>query len=131
MDWIRIVGLVTFVGDAARGLLFPALWPLCSKLGIFFVDFFLLEHKNEFFNLSFTTGGSEIDLGYLVALFSLGRLIIAPVLGMISDTYRHRFTLLFSTVILCIGAAVWANAELLGGLSTLYLAQLLLGLGTG
>jgi len=24
-----IVGLVTFVGDSARGILFPALWPLC------------------------------------------------------------------------------------------------------
>lgn len=28
-----IVGYNQFIGDAARGLLFPALWPLCQKLG--------------------------------------------------------------------------------------------------
>lgn len=28
-----IVGLVTFVGDSARGILYPALWPLCQELG--------------------------------------------------------------------------------------------------
>ena len=28
-----IIGYVTFVGDASRGILFPALWPLCQKLG--------------------------------------------------------------------------------------------------
>jgi hypothetical protein len=28
-----IIGVVTFVGDSARGILFPALWPLCEKLG--------------------------------------------------------------------------------------------------
>ena len=30
---IVILGLVTFVGDAARGLVYPALWPLCRLLG--------------------------------------------------------------------------------------------------
>ena len=30
---LAIVGYVTFVGDAPRGILFPALWPLCSQLG--------------------------------------------------------------------------------------------------
>ena len=30
---VAIVGLVTFVGDAARGILFPVLWPLCESLG--------------------------------------------------------------------------------------------------
>lgn len=35
--WISfcIVGLVTFVGDCARGILFSALWPLCQDLGMF------------------------------------------------------------------------------------------------
>lgn len=38
LDWQRtasivVVGIVTFVGDASRGILFPALWPLCEKLG--------------------------------------------------------------------------------------------------
>ena len=30
---VTIVGLVTFVGDCARGILFPVLWPLCQSLG--------------------------------------------------------------------------------------------------
>lgn len=30
---VHIVGLVTFVGDSARGILFPVLWPLCQYLG--------------------------------------------------------------------------------------------------
>ena len=33
-----IVGLVTFVGDSARGILYPALWPLCQELGGSTVD---------------------------------------------------------------------------------------------
>jgi hypothetical protein len=33
-----IVGLVTFVGDAARGILFPALWPLCQVLILFIYE---------------------------------------------------------------------------------------------
>jgi hypothetical protein len=28
-----VVGLVTFVGDCARGILFPVLWPFCEELG--------------------------------------------------------------------------------------------------
>ncbi|KAJ1407864.1 hypothetical protein B484DRAFT_454153 [Ochromonadaceae sp. CCMP2298] len=31
---MAINGYVTFIGDAARGVLFPALWPLCQSLGI-------------------------------------------------------------------------------------------------
>ena len=31
---LAIVGIVTFVGDAARGILFPALWPLCQHVGM-------------------------------------------------------------------------------------------------
>lgn len=29
---VAIIGLVTFVGDCARGILFPVLWPLCQSL---------------------------------------------------------------------------------------------------
>ena len=50
--WISfcIVGLVTFVGDCARGILFPALWPLCQDLGIvyIFLEVKILFHFNEF-----------------------------------------------------------------------------------
>ncbi len=29
---VATIGLVTFVGDGARGILFPVLWPLCQSL---------------------------------------------------------------------------------------------------
>eukprot|EP01039_Chlorochromonas_danica_P003407 gene3407-3733_t len=105
---IAIVRLVTFVGDAARGILFPALWPLCHLLG-----------------------GSRITLGYLVATFSIGRLLVTTRLGIMADTYGHRRALILSGIVLTVGCLLWANAPFLGGLVMLYLAQLTLGLGTG
>jgi MFS family permease len=103
-----VVGLVTFVGDCARGILFPALWPLCQY-----------------------AGGSRVDLGYLVAVFSIGRLLVSTPVGWIADKYRHRASLIFSSVILVLGALVWGNVLVLGGLPILYVAQFVLGLGTG
>ena len=72
-----------------------------------------------------------MDLGFLVAIFSIGRFIVAPPLGYISDRYRHRAALLFSTLVLSVGCILWANVKFLGGLPMLYIAQLTLGLGTG
>jgi MFS family permease len=58
-------------------------------------------------------------------------MLITLPMGILTDRYRHRFALLISSVILCLGAAVWANVKFLGGLPTLYIAQTILGLGTG
>lgn len=102
------IGYVTFVGDSARGILFPALWPLCQQLG-----------------------GNKVHLGFLVAIFSVGRLVISTRLGIMADQYGHRYSLLFSGCILNIGTLLWANSPYLGGLPMLYLAQFTLGLGTG
>eukprot|EP01031_Cornospumella_fuschlensis_P031841 gene31841-38502_t len=112
-DWRRTasvvtVGFVTFVGDCARGLLFPVLWPLCQKLG-----------------------GSKLALGHLVSTFSIGRLVITTPIGMLADRYGHRLALLLSAVVLTLGSVAWANAPQLGGLYALFGAQFLLGLGTG
>ncbi len=76
-------------------------------------------------------GGSKVDYGYLVGAFSFGRMVVATPLGMFSDHYRHRHTLLISTAILCLGTVLWLNAASFGGLPTLYIAQMVLGLGTG
>ena len=105
---IVIVGAIVFIGDTSRGILFPILSTLCSQLG-----------------------GSVIDLGYLVAMFSIGRLIITTPLGFLSDKYRHRLPLLISSSILAIGASLWANAFTTNRLSVLYTAQFLLGVGSG
>lgn len=61
-------------------------------------------------------------------------MIIATPIGFIADHYRHKTALLISSSVLSVGALIWANCFIFGGfysLYTLYLAQLLLGLGTG
>ncbi len=78
---VWIVAALTFVGDLSRGVLFPVLFPLCQALG-----------------------GSTIDLGFIVAMFSIGRLVVTTPLGYFCDRYRHRLSLLLSTIILFIGA---------------------------
>lgn len=105
---IAIVGFCTFVGDSARGILFPALWPQCQHLG-----------------------GTVADLGFLVSTFSIGRMVVSTRMGILTDQYRHRLTLILSTSILIIGAIFWANSPLEGGLLALYAAQFIMGVGTG
>jgi MFS family permease len=58
-------------------------------------------------------------------------MMITLPMGILTDRYRHRFALLISSFVLCLGAVVWANVKFLGGLPTLYIAQTILGLGTG
>lgn len=107
---VAIIGYITFVGDSARGLVYPALWPLCESLG-----------------------GNKVDLGWLVAMFSIGRLVISTRLGIFADYYRHRLTLSVSSAILIVGACIWANSPSFGsfGLIALYCGQFVMGLGTG
>ena len=102
------VGAIVFIGDTSRGILFPILSTLCHRLG-----------------------GSIVDLGYLVAMFSIGRLVITVPLGYLSDKFRHRLPLLISSSILAVGATLWANAYRTNRLSVLYIAQFLLGVGSG
>lgn len=105
---ITIVGFVTFVGDSARGILYPALWPQCQYLG-----------------------GNSVDLGFLVSSFSIGRMLVSTRMGILTDKYRHRFTLMLSSVILLAGVILWANSAIAGGLIALYAAQFIMGVGTG
>lgn len=103
-----IVGAITFVGDSSRGILFPVLWDLCRRLN-----------------------GSIIDLGYIVAMFSIGRLIVTTPLGYLSDRYRQRFPLVLSSGTLVLGAALWANSYPTHSIATLYISQFILGCGSG
>lgn len=105
---IIIVGAIVFVGDSSRGVLFPVLWSLCQSLN-----------------------GSLIDLGYLVATFSLGRLVVTTPFGYLCDSYRHKLPLVLSSITLCGGAVLWANSYFTTKLSTLYISQFLLGCGSG
>jgi len=103
-----IVCLVILVGDMARGVFFPTMWPLVSELG-----------------------GSTVALGYSVASFSFGRILVSPMFGGWSVTYGYSKTLLFSCSILWIGTLLYAQAQNVGNVSFLIFAQIVLGLGSG
>ncbi|KAJ1387074.1 major facilitator superfamily domain-containing protein, partial [Ochromonadaceae sp. CCMP2298] len=105
---LLIVGFVVFLGGCSRGILFPVLWALCHELG-----------------------GGVLSLGYVVAAFSIGRLVVTVPLGYFCDRYRHRRSLLIASTVLCCGALLWANVFLLGHLYWLLAAQLALGIGSG
>eukprot|EP01035_Chromulina_nebulosa_P019843 gene19843-25792_t len=103
-----LVGFITFTGDSSRGILFPVLWNLTQYLG-----------------------GSIVDLGYIVAMFSVGRLIVTTPLGYLSDKYGHRLPLTLCSITLFLGSILWANSYLTKSLPSLYMAQLIMGFGSG
>ncbi len=107
---ILIAGVDCFIGDSARGILNPVLWPLAQKCG-----------------------ASVTELGLLVSTFSIGRVVISTEIGRYADESagRHRGALLLSGMILIVGIALWSNVLYAGGLPTLFVAQFLMGLGTG
>ena len=80
VNGFAVVFLVILVGDMARGVFFPTMWPLVSELG-----------------------GSTVSLGYTVASFSFGRILVSPMFGRWSVTYGYSKTLLFSCSILWFG----------------------------
>ena len=53
-----VVCLVVLIGDMSRGCMFPTLWPLVESVG-----------------------GNSVTLGYAVAAFSFGRILVSPVFG--------------------------------------------------
>lgn len=99
---------ITTHSDSSRGVLFPVLWNLCQALN-----------------------GTVVDLGYLVAMFSVGRLIVTTPLGYLSDKYRHKLPLTMASIMLCCGALLWANSYAISSLVSLYFAQFIMGMGSG
>ena len=72
-----------------------------------------------------------MDFGWLVAWFSIGRMVISTPLGILTDKYRHRTSLILDSSVMLMGAVLWANCQFFIGLPMLYLAQFLLGVGSG
>ena len=107
---ILIAGLDCFIGDSSRGILNPVIWPLTQKCG-----------------------GSLTELGLLVATYNAGRVVVSAEIGRYADEsiYRHRGALLISSFILLVGLLLWSNVLLAGGMAMLFIAQFLMGLGTG
>jgi MFS family permease len=103
-----IVCFVILVGDMARGVMFPSMWPLVSELG-----------------------GSSVTLGYAVAAFSFGRILVSPLFGSWSVTYGYTKTLTLSCSILLLGTLVYAQVQNVGQPQFLIFAQILMGIGSG
>lgn len=100
-----IINLVVLIGDMARGVMYPTLWPLVMSFG-----------------------GSEVTQGFIVAAFSFGRILSSPIFGERSTTHGYRNALLISSSILVMGTVVYALAN---SIEVLILAQTLLGIGSG
>jgi MFS family permease len=105
---IYIIGYISFLGDMARGVIFPVLWKLCQALG-----------------------GHTTDLGYLIAIFSFGRMFFGPILGYICDKYSHKLSLMIASFVLLLGGILWSFVYSSSNLGILFVAQFLLGCGSG
>jgi hypothetical protein len=103
-----VVCFVILIGDMSRGVFFPSLWPLVSELG-----------------------GTQVTLGYTVAAFSFGRILVSPLFGSWSVTYGYSITLLCSCVVLFLGTIMYAQVQNVGKTQFLIVAQTVLGIGSG
>merc|ERR1712151_237626 len=103
-----VVCFIALVGDMARGIMFPTLWPLIHKLG-----------------------GTQVAQGYAVAAFSFGRILSAPLLGRFSVSHGYTKTLLCSQAILLVGTLLYAQSGYFGTPSFLIAAQTVMGVGSG
>ncbi|GAX17281.1 MFS transporter, ceroid-lipofuscinosis neuronal protein 7 [Fistulifera solaris] len=99
---------VTFIGDMTRGVFFPSLW-------------LFVEHL----------GGSTVTLGYAVAAFSFGRILVNPLFGSWSQTIGYKKTLLIACLILLLGTVLYAVTFIVGQPTFLVFAQTVLGIGSG
>lgn len=100
--------LVILIGDMSRGVMFPTLWPLVKQMQ-----------------------GSPVTLGYAVAAFSFGRVLVNPLFGYWSDTKGYRVTLFLSCTVLLTGTLLYAQIENVGNLSFLIMSQMVMGVGSG
>jgi len=103
-----IVCFVILIGDMSRGVFFPSMWPLVDSLG-----------------------GSSVLLGYSIAAFSFGRILVSPLFGMWSVSYGYSKTLLLSCSILLFGTFLYAQVQNVGRVEFLIFAQVWLGIGSG
>jgi MFS transporter, ceroid-lipofuscinosis neuronal protein 7 len=99
---------VVLVGDMSRGVMFPSMWPLVEALG-----------------------GNHVLLGYSVAAFSFGRVLVNPLFGSWSNQYGYRITLVIACSILLLGTLVYAQVQNIGYPPFLIVAQTILGIGSG
>ena len=102
------VCMVILIGDMSRGIFFPSMWPLVERLN-----------------------GTKVLLGYAVAAFSLGRILVNPLFGNWSHRYGYSKVLLGSSTILALGTLLYAQVQNVGRVEFLIVAQTVLGIGSG
>ena len=102
------VCMVILLGDMSRGVMFPTMWPLVEAIG-----------------------GSQVTLGYSVAAFSFGRVLVNPLFGSWSHTYGYTKVLMLSTSLLLVGTLLYAQVQNIGRPEFLIVAQTMLGIGSG
>jgi len=102
---LSIILFVVFVGDTARGIIFPTLWARVSKFR-----------------------GSESTLGFIVAAFSLGRVISSPLFGKLTVTMGYRKVLILAISIMTVGCIAYVMAS---NNHTLFISQMIIGIGSG
>ena len=102
---LSIIFSCCFVGDTARGLMMPTLWPFVSSMG-----------------------GNLIWQGFIVAAFSLGRVISSPLFGTLADMYGYRWVLVACNGIIVLGALLYTQSTTL---EELFASQFVIGIGTG
>lgn len=103
-----IICAVTLLGDTARGVMFPTLWPLVHSLG-----------------------GTRVHQGIAVASFSFGRVIVSPMFGKKSVTSGYRSTLNIALSLLFLGTIAYSLAPTANNLYWLIGAQIVMGFGSG
>ena len=103
-----IVCLVVLIGDMSRGAMFPTMWPLVQSIG-----------------------GDTVTLGFAVAAFSFGRILVSPVFGSSSMKYGYSKTLFCSTAVILLGTLLYAQVGNVGAPVFLIVAQTVLGVGSG
>jgi MFS transporter, ceroid-lipofuscinosis neuronal protein 7 len=108
MTGFWVACLVIFIGDMCRGVFFPSMWPLVQKLG-----------------------GTQVTLGYAVAAYSFGRILVNPLFGAWSYTYGYTATLLLSVLVLLVGTLLYAAVLYVARAEFLIVAQTVLGVGSG
>jgi ceroid-lipofuscinosis MFS transporter 7 len=106
-DWrsIYVVYYIMFVSEAARGLVLPSQWSYLAE----------------------TLQGTKTQLGVLVSIFSLGRMIATVPLGYVSDVWSARLVLAMCCVLAALGSIGYAMAS---SFASLLVTRILTGVGS-
>eukprot|EP01135_Chromosphaera_perkinsii_P009642 Nk52_evm92s1810 gene=Nk52_evmTU92s1810 len=103
-----VVVLSIFVLESARGLFIASLWPTVEIVG-----------------------GDRAFMGYVVGVFSFGRLVMTTPMGKWADSRKEKEPLLFSSVVTIIANLLYVVAYLMKDAYVLIASRFLVGIGGG